>query len=48
MADTTKIKTVIDPCMRNWLSEQFHGHVFKETPLRPTTGKSYTFDAVVG
>ncbi len=48
MADTTKIKTVIEPYVRNWLSEQFPGHVFKEKPVRLTTGESYTFDAVAG
>lgn len=46
MADTTKIKTVIEPYVRNWLSKQFSGHVFKEKPVQLTTGESYTFDAV--
>jgi hypothetical protein len=46
MADTTKIKTVIEPYVRNWLSKQFPGHVFKEKPIHLTTGESYTFDAV--
>jgi len=46
MADTTKIKTVIEPYVRNWLSKQFPGHVFKEKPIRLTTGKNYAFDAV--
>ena len=46
MADTTKIKTVIEPYVRNWLSKQFPGHVFKEKPIQLPTGKSYTFDAV--
>ncbi len=46
MVDTTKIKTVIEPYVRNWLSEQFPGHVFKEKRIRLTTGESYTFDAV--
>ena len=46
MADTTKIKTVIEPYVRNWLSKQFPGHVFKEKPIQLTTGGSYSFDAV--
>ncbi len=46
MADTTKIKTVIEPYVRDWLSKQFAGHVFKEKPIQLTTGASYTFDAV--
>lgn len=46
MADTTKIKTVIEPHVRNWLSKQFPGHVFTEKPIQLTTGESYTFDAV--
>jgi hypothetical protein len=46
MADTTKIKTVIEPYVCNWLSKQFPGHVFKEKPIQLTTGKNYNFDAV--
>lgn len=46
MADTTKIKTVIDPYVRSWLSEQFNGHVFEERPVQLTSGASYSFDAV--
>ncbi len=46
MADTTKIKTVIEPNICNWLSTQFPGHVFKEEPVLLTTGSSYRFDAV--
>lgn len=46
MADTTKIKTVIEPYVRNWLSEQFPKHIFEEKPIRLMTGESYTFDAV--
>ncbi|MBL7062308.1 MAG: hypothetical protein ISS54_06190 [Dehalococcoidia bacterium] len=46
MANTTKIKTAIEPHVRNCLSKQFPGHVFKEKPIQLTTGGSYTFDAV--
>ena len=46
MVDTTKIKTVIEPYVRDWLSKQFPGHVFKEKPIQLKTGESYTFDAV--
>ena len=46
MADTTKIKTMIEPYVRNWLSEQFPRHIFKEKPIRLTTGETYAFDAV--
>jgi hypothetical protein len=46
VADTTKIKTVIEPYVRNWLSEQFGGHIFKEKPLRLASGETYAFDAV--
>jgi hypothetical protein len=46
MADTKKIKTVIEPYVCNWLSEQFPGHTFKEKPVRLTNGGRYDFDAV--
>ena len=46
MADTTKIKTVIEPHIRHWLSKQFTGHVFKEKLVQLSTGESYAFDAV--
>jgi len=46
MADTTRIKTVIEPYVRKWLAEQFPGHVFKEKSVRLTTGETYAFDAV--
>lgn len=46
MADTTKIKTDIEPYVRNWLSTQFPGHVFKEKLVALSTGSSYRFDAV--
>jgi hypothetical protein len=46
MADTTKIKTVIEPYVRNWLSDQFRGHVFRERSVQLASGGSYAFDAV--
>jgi len=46
MADTTAIKTVIEPYVRDWLSKKFPGHVFEEKPVRLVTGESYKFDAV--
>ena len=46
MVDTTKIKTVIEPYVRNWLSKQFPGHVFKEKLIQLTTSGSHSFDAV--
>lgn len=46
MADTRKIKTVIEPSVRNWLSKQFPGHRFAEKPVQLLSGGSYVFDAV--
>ncbi|MFC1920046.1 hypothetical protein ACFLWX_04575 [Chloroflexota bacterium] len=46
MADTTKIKTIIEPYVRDWLSKRYHGHVFKERSVQLTGGGSYAFDAV--
>jgi hypothetical protein len=46
MVDTTKIRTVIEPYVRNWLSKQFPGHVFKEKLIQLTTSGSHAFDAV--
>jgi len=46
MVDTTKIKTVIEPYVQNWLSTQFPGHVFKEKPVLLVTESSHRFDAV--
>ncbi|MBW1839827.1 MAG: hypothetical protein JRI49_07805 [Deltaproteobacteria bacterium] len=46
MADTTKIKTDIEPYVRDWLSRQFSGHIFKERSISLSTGSSYNFDAV--
>jgi hypothetical protein len=46
LADTTKIKTVIEPYVHNWLSAQFPGHIFEEKPIRLTIGETYDSDAV--
>lgn len=46
MADTTKIKTVIEPYVRDWLAKKFPGHVFEEKSVQLVTGGSYKFDAV--
>ena len=46
MADTTKIKTVIEPYVRDWLAKQFPRHVFEERPVQLKSGGSYIFDAV--
>lgn len=46
MANTTKIKTVIEPYIQNWLSTKFPGHIFKEKLVTLSTGSSYRFDAV--
>lgn len=46
MADTTKIKNIIDPYVRKWLSTQFIGHTFEEKSLPFKSGGSHKFDAV--
>ena len=46
MANTTKIKSVIEPYIQNWLSTHFPGYVFKERLVPLITGSSYKFDAV--
>ena len=46
MANTTKIKTVIEPYVRDWLSRQFPREVFKEKLITLSTGSDYKFDAV--
>jgi len=46
MVDTTKIKTVIEPYIRNWLSKQFAGHDFEERAVQLVSSKSHKFDAV--
>ena len=46
MADTTKIKTKIEPYVQGWLLVQFPGHDFSKKRVMLSTGKSYEFDAV--
>jgi len=46
VANTTKIKTVIDPYVRDWLSNRFPGHTFQEQLVPLTSGHSHKFDAV--
>ena len=46
MANTTEITTRIEPYVRDWLSTQFPGHVFKKKPVTMSTGSDYEFDAV--
>ena len=46
MADTSRIKKVIEPYIRSWLSAIFPSHTFREQPVMLTTGHSYNFDAV--
>lgn len=45
MADTTPIKTQIEPYVRQWLGREFPGLVFTEQPL-PLTSGPHDFDAV--
>jgi len=46
VADTTKIKTVIEPYIREWLSTRVPGHMFGEQLVQLSSGYSYNFDAV--
>ena len=46
MADTTAIKTRIEPYVRQWLSLQFPGRVFTERQVTLVSGSHYRFDAV--
>jgi len=46
MVDTIKIKIIIDPYIRTWLSTQFIGHSFEEKSILLPGGGSYAFDAV--
>ena len=45
MVDTTKIKTIIEPYIRSWLSTQFPGHIFYEKSIQVMSGE-YKFDGV--
>ncbi len=46
MADTTRLKTVIEPYVRSWLSQRFGGQAFEEKPIILTGGGRYSCDAV--
>jgi hypothetical protein len=46
MADTTPIKTQIEPYVRKWLGRKIPGLVFTERLLPLTSGLPYNFDAV--
>ena len=46
MADTSYIKTYIEPHVREWLALRFPGHIFEKRPLVLTTGGTHRFDAV--
>jgi hypothetical protein len=45
LTDTNKIKKIIEPYIRNWLSIQFPGHIFKEKTVFIGSGE-HKFDAV--
>ena len=46
MADTTKLKTEVEPYVCQWLSGRFPGHVFRKRPVSLVTGATHEFDAV--
>ncbi len=46
MADTSKIKSEVEPYVQSWLSVKFPGHSFKEQSVKLPTGHTYAFDAV--
>jgi hypothetical protein len=46
MADTTRIKKLIEPYVRAWSSSKFPGHKFEETSVRLLWGRDHKFDAV--
>jgi hypothetical protein len=46
MADTTWIKTELEPYVRNWLSLQYPGHLFLERAVPLQGGGGHSFDAV--
>jgi len=45
MADTSRIKKVIEPYIQGWLSTKFPGHTFRERRVMLRTGHTYSFDA---
>ncbi len=46
MANTTLIKTLIEPYVREWMATEFPGHQFKETRVHLISGGNHKFDAV--
>ena len=46
MADTTPIKTQIEPYIRQWLAQLFPGHVFEERDVNVGSSQPYKADAV--
>ena len=46
MADTSRIKTEIEPVVRKWLSSQIDNITFVERSVTLPSGGSYRFDAV--
>ena len=46
MADTSHIKAVVEPHMRQWLSEYSGGIAFSERSVPLPNGTSYKFNAV--
>ena len=46
MTNTTKIKTAIEPYIREWLASQFLGRTFTERNLPLVGGGQHRFDAV--
>ena len=46
MANTTQIKKLIEPHVRDWLASKFPGHEFKETSVTLKWGGVHKFDAV--
>ncbi len=46
MADTTWIKTTLEPHVRQWLSTKFAGHAFLERVVPLNGGGEHMFDAV--
>ena len=48
MADTTKLKRLVEPHVRKWLGREFRRGGFREKGLTLVTGKEVSFDAVSG
>ena len=46
MANTSKIKTDIEPAVRDWLKREISDNTLEERPVSLPSGGSYMFDAV--